>query len=116
MRSVVCPPEAKSRPVLCIRIRHASHSPRLYRPNLRDKLNIRNGKLWEIVMTVARVTEISASSKKSFEDAVSVGIERASKTLRKVEGAWIKEQKVVVKKGAISEYRVNMQVTFLLDD
>lgn len=67
-------------------------------------------------MTVARVTELSASSKNSFEDAIHHGIERASKTLRKVEGAWIKEQKVMVKDGAIVEYRVNMQVTFVLDE
>jgi hypothetical protein len=66
-------------------------------------------------MSVARVTEISASSKTSFEDAIKHGIDRASKTLRKVEGAWIKEQKVVVEDGAITEYRVNMMVTFILD-
>ena len=67
-------------------------------------------------MSIARVTEISSSSKKSFEDAIKTGISRAAKTIRKIEGAWIKEQKVVVKKGVISEYRVNMQVTFVLDD
>jgi flavin-binding protein dodecin len=66
-------------------------------------------------MSVARVTEISSSSKKSFDDAIKTGIARASKTIRKVEGAWIKEQKVVVKKGAVSEYRVSMQVTFVLE-
>ena len=67
-------------------------------------------------MSVARVTEISSSSTTSFEDAIKTGISRASKTIRQVEGAWIKEQKVVVKDGAISEYRVSMQVTFVLDD
>jgi flavin-binding protein dodecin len=67
-------------------------------------------------VSVARVTELSASSTKSFEDAIRHGIERASKTLRKVEGAWIKEQKVMVRDGAIVEYRVNMQVTFVLDE
>jgi hypothetical protein len=67
-------------------------------------------------MSIARVTEISSSSKKSFEDAINSGIERAAKTIRKIEGAWIKEQKVVVKKGSITEYRVNMQVTFVLDE
>jgi flavin-binding protein dodecin len=67
-------------------------------------------------MSVARVTEISSSSPTSFEDAIKTGIERASKTIRQVEGAWVKEQKVVVKDGAISEYRVSMQVTFILDD
>jgi hypothetical protein len=62
------------------------------------------------------VTEISSSSEKSFDDAIKTGIARASKTIRKVEGAWIKEQKIVVKNGVIGEYRVNMQVTFVLDD
>lgn len=67
-------------------------------------------------MSVARVTEISASSKKSFEDAIQHGVARAAKTLRKVEGAWVKEQKVCVENGKITEYRVNMQVTFVLED
>ena len=67
-------------------------------------------------MSVARVTEIKASSKKSFEDAVSVGVERASKTLQNVKGAWIAAQEVVVKDGKIKEYRVQMKVTFLLKD
>jgi flavin-binding protein dodecin len=67
-------------------------------------------------VSVARVTEISASSKKSFENAVRHGIDPASKTLRKVQGAWIKEQKVLVEDGEIVEYRVNMQVTFVLDE
>ena len=66
--------------------------------------------------TVARVTEISASSPNSFDDAVKVGVQRATKTLKNVEGAWIKDQKVVVHDGKISEYRVNMQVTFVLAD
>ncbi|HGG05227.1 MAG TPA: dodecin domain-containing protein, partial [Aliiroseovarius sp.] len=63
-----------------------------------------------------RVTEISSSSKKSFDDAVENGIERASKTLRGISGAWVKEQKVSVKDGKVHEYRVNMMVTFILDD
>ena len=67
-------------------------------------------------MSVAKVSEISASSKKSFEDAINIGIARAAKTLRNVQGAWIKEQKVVVAGGKISEFRVYMRVTFLLDD
>lgn len=67
-------------------------------------------------MSVARVTEISTSSTKSFEDAIEKGIDRASKSLRKVQSAWIKEQQVNVKEGAISEYRVHMLVTFILDD
>ena len=67
-------------------------------------------------MAVAKVTEITASSSKSFEDAVNVGIARADKTLKKVRGAWISEQKVKVDKGRISEYRVTMRVTFVLED
>ena len=67
-------------------------------------------------MSVARVTEISSTSDKSFEDAVRVGIERASKTLRNVKGAWIKEQQVEVEDGQIVGFRVNMLVTFILDD
>jgi len=67
-------------------------------------------------MSVARVTEISASSPNSFEDAIRVGIERAAKTLENVQGAWIKEQKVIVQDNKITEYRVTMKVTFVLRD
>jgi flavin-binding protein dodecin len=67
-------------------------------------------------MSIARVTEISASSSKSFEDAMEKGIKRASKTVRNIEGAWVQDQKVVVKKGKISEYRVTMKVSFILED
>jgi dodecin len=70
----------------------------------------------ELVMTIARVTEIIASSNKSFEDAIEKGINRASKTLKNVEGAWVKQQKVVVKNGKIREYRVDLKVTFILTD
>jgi len=65
-------------------------------------------------MSVARVTEIIASSKKSFDDAVSVGVKRASKTLKGVTGAWVADQKVTVKNGKIEEYRVVLKVTFIL--
>ena len=65
-------------------------------------------------MSVAKVTEISASSTKSFDDAVAVGIARAGKTLKGIKGAWIKEQSVVVSENAITEYRVSMKVTFVL--
>ena len=65
-------------------------------------------------MSVARVTEIIASSPKSFEDAVNVGVKRACKTLKNVKGAWVKSQKVVVDKNKIVEYRVNLEVTFVL--
>ncbi len=67
-------------------------------------------------MSVARVTEITSSSKKSFQDAIEKGIERASKTLKNVEGAWVQEQKVLVENGRITAYRVNMKVTFILTD
>jgi len=67
-------------------------------------------------MSVARVTEIISSSTKSFEDAIEKGIARAVKTLKNVEGAWVKEQKVIVKKGKIEEYRVDLKVTFILID
>lgn len=67
-------------------------------------------------MSVAKVTEIIASSDKSFEDAVRMGIARADKTLKNIRGAWIKEQKVVVEKGKITEYRVAMKVSFVLAD
>ena len=67
-------------------------------------------------MSVARVTEISATSKKSFDDAVEKGVERASKTLRNVKSAWIKEQSVSIDDGKIAHYQVNMMVTFVLED
>jgi flavin-binding protein dodecin len=67
-------------------------------------------------MAIAKVTEITASSEKSFEDAIQQGISRAEKTLDKVKGAWIQEQTVSVDDGKISEYRVNMKVTFILKD
>jgi flavin-binding protein dodecin len=66
-------------------------------------------------MAVARVTEIISSSKKSFEDAVDTGISRAGKTLKNIQGAWISDQKVVVEKGKITEWRVRMKVTFVLE-
>jgi flavin-binding protein dodecin len=67
-------------------------------------------------MTVARVTEITSSSTKSFEDAVRAGIKRAGKTLDNIQGAWIQEQTVVVSGDKVTEYRVNMKVSFVLND
>jgi flavin-binding protein dodecin len=67
-------------------------------------------------MSIAKVTEIIASSEKSFEDAVTQGISRASKTLKGIKGAWVENQKVIVEKGKITEYRVNLRVTFVLKD
>jgi len=66
--------------------------------------------------SVGRVTEITCRSETSFEDAIRQGIARASKTLRGVKGAWIKEQQVEVEDGQVVGYRVNMLVTFILDD
>lgn len=65
-------------------------------------------------MSVAKVIEISASSKKSFDDAVEKGVAEVSKTVKNVQGAWVNEQNVVVKDGKIKEYRVNLKVTFIL--
>lgn len=67
-------------------------------------------------MTVARVTEISSTSSESFDDAVRKGIERANKTLRNVQGAWIKDQNVAVENGQLKAFRVNMEITFVLED
>ena len=67
-------------------------------------------------MSVARVTEIIASSPKSFDAAIEAGVERASKTLKNVTSAWVQDQKVTVEGGKISEYRVILKVTFILED
>lgn len=67
-------------------------------------------------MSVAKVSELSSTSTKSFEDAIEQGIARAVKTLRNVRSAWIKEQHVRVENGRTAEYQVNMMVTFVLDD
>ena len=67
-------------------------------------------------MSVAKVTEIIASSPKSFEAAINEGVARANKTLENVKGAWVKDQKVVVENGKVAEYRVTLRVTFVLND
>lgn len=67
-------------------------------------------------MSVARVVEISSTSTKSFEDAMQQGIARATKTLRNVRSAWIKEQEVRIEGDRVADYKVNMLVTFVLDD
>ena len=66
-------------------------------------------------MSVARVTEIISGSKKSFDDAVVQGIERANQTLKNVEGAWVKDQSLILDNGKIKEYRVILKVTFVLE-
>jgi flavin-binding protein dodecin len=67
-------------------------------------------------MAVARVTEISSTSPKSFDDAIQQGVSRATKTLRNVRSAWVKEQRVDIRDDKITEYQVNLMVTFVLDD
>ena len=67
-------------------------------------------------MSIAKVSEISATSTTSFEDAINQGLARANKTLRNVRSAWIKEQQVRVDSGKITEYQVNMMITFVIDD
>jgi len=67
-------------------------------------------------MSVAKVSEISSTSSKSFEDAIQQGLSRAATTLRNIRSAWIKEQHVRCEKGVITQYQVNMMVTFVLDD
>lgn len=67
-------------------------------------------------MSIARVTEITASSTKSFDDAIQQGISRAAKTLRDIKGAWVNEQTIKVENNKITEYRVNMKVTFVLEE
>lgn len=67
-------------------------------------------------MSIAKVTEITSSSTESFEDAIRDGIARASKTIDNIRGGWVNEQYVVVTSGKITEWRVNMRVTFVLND
>jgi dodecin len=66
-------------------------------------------------MTIAKVSEITSSSTKSFEDAIEKGIKRAGKTIHGIKGAWIQEQKVIIDNDKIVEYRVNMKISFVLD-
>lgn len=67
-------------------------------------------------MSVAKIIEISSSSSKGFEDAISQGIARASETIKHIQGAWVSEQKVVVEKGKVVDYRVTLRLTFLLEE
>jgi flavin-binding protein dodecin len=66
--------------------------------------------------SVAKVSEISARSEKSFDDAIHTGIARANKTLRNITSAWVKEQRLEIRDGKVTSYQVNMLVTFVLDD
>jgi dodecin len=67
-------------------------------------------------MTVARVTELSAISEQSFEDAVNMAVERATQTLRNVESAWVKDQNVLIENGNIVGYKANLAITFVLEE
>lgn len=67
-------------------------------------------------MSVAKVMEITSSSTKSFDDAIKAGIARACKTVKNVKGAWVQEQSVVIDDNQITQYRVNMKLTFILND
>lgn len=67
-------------------------------------------------MTVARITEISSVSNKSFQDAIVQGVERANKTLKNVKGAWVKDQEVTIDNGKVTGYKVILKVTFILED
>jgi flavin-binding protein dodecin len=66
-------------------------------------------------MSVAKIIEISSTSKKGFQDAIDKGVTRASKTVKNIAGAWVKEQHVMVEGGKVTGYRVNLMVTFILD-
>jgi dodecin len=68
------------------------------------------------IMTVARITEISSVSDKSFQDAIVQGVERANKTLKNVKGAWVKDQEVTIENGKVTGYKVILKVTFVLED
>jgi dodecin len=67
-------------------------------------------------MSVARVTELSATSDQSFEDAINAGVNRATSTLRNVESAWVKDMNVMIENGRITGYKVNMAITFVLEE
>lgn len=67
-------------------------------------------------MSIARITEISSTSTKSFEDAIQTGVKRATETLRNVRSAWVKEQQITIEGDSIAEYQVNLMITFVLDE
>jgi len=81
---------------------------------LNSDITTSTNKKGEVHMSVAKTSEITASSSNSFEDAVRQGISKMSKTVNDIEGAWVKEQKVIVEKGAVTAYRVTMKVTFIV--
>ena len=87
-----------------------------HRNSMKNKKNKTKAMTESAGSSVARVTEIIASSATSFEDALAVGVARACKTLEGVTGAWVQDQKIDVKDGKITNYRVNLKVTFVLKD
>ena len=91
---------------------------RCVRPHVRQaaeprKLDCREA---QIRMSIARVTELSATSETSFEDAINQAVARATKTLRGVEGAWVKDMNVMIENGNITGYKVNVEITFMLEE
>jgi flavin-binding protein dodecin len=66
-------------------------------------------------MTIAKVVEVNSSSQKSFEDAIQTGITKVTETVKNVQGAWVNEQKVIIKENKIIEYRVNLKISFLVE-
>ena len=66
-------------------------------------------------MAIAKVVEVTSSSQKSFEDAIQTGISKVTETVKNVQGAWINEQKVIIQDNKITEYRVNLKISFLVD-
>jgi flavin-binding protein dodecin len=81
--------------------------------SVRHLLNRNEG---ENIMTVAKITEITSTSTKSFDDAIQTGIKRATKRLKNVTSAWVQDQEVAVKNNKVSEYRVRLRITFVLND
>jgi dodecin len=67
-------------------------------------------------MSIARVTELSAISEEGFEDAINQAVARATKTLRGIEGAWVKDMNVMIENGSITGYKVNVEITFMLEE
>jgi dodecin len=87
--------------------------PHIGQPTKLGKLDCREA---QKRMSIARVTELSATSETSFEDAINVAVARATKTLRGVEGAWVKDMNVMIENGNIAGYKVNVEITFMLEE
>jgi dodecin len=83
---------------------------------MESKLGRKEAEIRMSAVSVARVTELSATSETSFEDAINEAVDRATKTLRGVEGAWVKDQNVMIEDGNIKGYKVNLEITFVLEE